>query len=106
MTSSSGSLGRRGAILLAGTVWSAALPLSGAVAADQAAPVLKAPPPEVVSWYFFGGFEAGDRIVAQQPPTGFGPAPGPLFWLTPLTTDSRAKFWEFGEIKSGPFLDW
>jgi MtrB/PioB family decaheme-associated outer membrane protein len=104
MTIRSEILKARRAALLASAMSIAALPFSVAFAADQA-PVLKAPPAEVVSWYFFGGFEAGWRFV-DQPPTGFGPAPGPVFWLTPLTTDSRAKFWEYGEVRPGPFLDW
>src|SRR5262249_39303022 len=105
MTIRSEILRARRVALLASAMSIGALPFSAAFAADQAAPVLKAPPAEVVTWYFFGGFEAGWRFV-DQPPTGFGPAPGPPFWLTPLTTDSRAKFWEYGEIRPGPFLDW
>jgi MtrB/PioB family decaheme-associated outer membrane protein len=96
-------LDARKAILLAGTVSIAAIPGSQALAADQ--PVFKAPVPEVVSWYFFGGFEAGVRFV-DEPPSGFGRAPPPVNWLTPLTTQSRAKFEEYGEIPRGLFLDW
>jgi MtrB/PioB family decaheme-associated outer membrane protein len=94
----------RRAMLLTGTML-AAFPLTAAVAADQAA-LVEPPASDVNQWYFFGGFEAGNRFVFDQPPTGFGRAPGPAFWLTPLTTDSRAKFWEYGEVRSGPFLDW
>jgi len=84
----------------------AMVPFGGTFAADQ--PVFKAPPevPEVVSWYFFGGFEAGDRIFIDRPPSGFGRAPAPDFWLTPKTTESRAKFEEYGAVGPGPFLDW
>jgi MtrB/PioB family decaheme-associated outer membrane protein len=95
-------LNARRAILLAGTMSIAAVPF-GALAADQ--PVFKAPVPEVVSWYFFGGFEAGVRFV-DEPPSGFGRAPPPVNWLTPRTTQSRAKFEEYGEIPRGLFLDW
>jgi MtrB/PioB family decaheme-associated outer membrane protein len=95
----------RRAILLAGTMSIAAVPFSAAVAADQA-PVLKAPPADVVSWYFYGGFEAGDRFYVEQPPSGFGRAPGPDFWLTPRTTQSIAKFEEYGKVPNGLFLDW
>jgi MtrB/PioB family decaheme-associated outer membrane protein len=81
----------------------ATLPAPGALAADQ--PVFKAPAADVVTWYFFGGFEAGVRFV-DQPPSGFGRAPAPANWLTPLTTDSRAKFEEYGDVPRGLFLDW
>ena len=102
MTIRSESLKARRAILLAGTV--SIIPFAGVLAADQ--PVLKAPVPEVVSWYFFGGFEAGDRFFIDRPPSGFGRAPPPDNWLTPRTTESRAKFEEYGEVRPGPFLDW
>jgi MtrB/PioB family decaheme-associated outer membrane protein len=104
MKTGSEVLKARRAILLASAISLAAIPFSAAFAADQ--PVLKAPPPDVVSWYFFGGFEAGDRIVFDQPPPGFGRAPPPENWLTPRTTESRAKFWEYGEVPNGLFLDW
>ena len=61
----------RRALLLASTVLLAAAPISAASAADQA-PVFKAPVPEVVNWYFYGGFEAGSRFVFDRPPPGYG----------------------------------
>jgi len=91
----------RRAILLASTI--AALPISGALAADQPAPVAV---PEVVGWYFYGGLEAGGRFVIDRPPSGFGRAPPPDNWLTPRTSESRAKFEEYGEVSRGMFLDW
>ena len=95
----------RRALLLASTVLLAAAPISAASAADQA-PVFKAPVPEVVNWYFYGGFEAGSRFVFDRPPPGYGRAPPPVNWLTPLTTESRAKFEEYGQVGRGLFLDW
>lgn len=95
----------RRALLLASAMSIAALPTAG-LAADQPAPVLKAAPAEIVSWYFYGGFEAGGRWVFDRPPTGFGRAPAPENWITSRTGDSRAKFQEYGEISSAPFLDY
>ena len=54
--------------------------------------------------YFHGGFEAGGRFV-DRPPSGFGRAPNGDF-LTPSQTQSRAKFEEYGEVRSAPMLDW
>ncbi len=90
-------------MLLAGTMLAAMAPVSPTLAADV--PVVVAPA-EPVGWYFWGGMEAGGRIVLQQPPSGFGRAPPPINWLTQKTTDSRAKFEEYGDIPSGVFLDW
>ena len=81
----------------------AALPFAAAQAADQPVPVLTGP---AVDWYFFGGFEAGGRAIIDRPPSGFGPAPPPVNWLTPRTSQSRAKFEEYGEVPRGLFLDW
>jgi MtrB/PioB family decaheme-associated outer membrane protein len=112
MTLRSRTVEARRAILLASTVLVAAAPLSGAWAADQAAPFFKAPPPaeDVVGWYFFGGFEAGGRFFIEKPPTGFGrnvgPTPATSDFLLPHQTDSIAKLERFGEINEGPFLDW
>jgi MtrB/PioB family decaheme-associated outer membrane protein len=78
-------------------------PAASALAAD--APVLKAAPADVVGWYFFGDVEVGGRALIQDPPSGFGRAPAPDNWLTPRTTESRAKFEEYGEIRPGFFID-
>jgi MtrB/PioB family decaheme-associated outer membrane protein len=86
-------------------VFAAIVPLP-ALAADVEAPILKAPPIGPVDWYFYGGFETGARVVFDRPPSGFGRAGPPANWLTPLTTDSRAKFEEYGKIPTAPFLDW
>src|SRR5215831_10078005 len=99
----------RRAILLASTVLMAAFPISGASAADQA-PVLKAPPVDVVDWYFFGGFEAGGRFYIEKPPSGFGrnvgPTPATSDFFTPPQTHSIVRFERYGEIPQGAFLDW
>jgi MtrB/PioB family decaheme-associated outer membrane protein len=72
-------------------------------AADQ---VFKAP---VVSadtgWWYEGYLDVGYRVFIERPPSGFGRAPPPANWLTPRTTDSRAKFEEYGEVPPGPFVD-
>jgi len=99
----------RRAILLASTVLMVAFPI-GASAADV--PVLKAPPPaeDIVGWYFYGGFEAGGRFYIDRPGNGFGrnfgPTPATSDFFTPHQVQSIAKFWEFGKIPEGPFLDW
>ena len=67
--------------------------------------MLKAPAADVVGWYFFGDIEVGGRAFIQRPPTGFGRAPPPDNWLTPRTSESRAKFEEYGELRRGFFLD-
>src|SRR4029077_10572910 len=99
------SLGARRALLLAGAMVFA-IPGSAALAAD-AKPVLKAPAAvqDVVGWDFFGDVEVGGRALIQDPPSGFGRAPPPDNWLTPRTTESRARFEEYGEIRPGFFLD-
>ena len=61
--------------------------------------------PDVVGWYFYGDVEVGGRAYIEKPPTGFGRAPPPANWLTPRTTESIAKFWEYGEIPQGFFVD-
>jgi len=94
----------RRALLLAG-VMLAAMPAAAGAADDK--PVVKAPPPaEVTGWYFTGDFEIGGRAFIQRPPSGFGRAPPPDNWLTPRTTESRAKFEEYGEIRRGFFVDY
>jgi MtrB/PioB family decaheme-associated outer membrane protein len=95
------TLTARRAILLAGLML-AALKASPALAAD-AAVVVK--PAEVVGWYFNGDVEVGGRAFIERPPSGFGRAPAPDNWLTPRTTDSRAKFEEYGERPPGFFVD-
>jgi len=99
-------LKRRRSILLLGTVLIAGFPLSGAFAAETAAPAVSAAVPEWPQWYFYGGLEAGDRIFGERPPSGFGRSGPPDNWLTPLTTQSRAKFEEYGQVRPGAFLDW
>jgi MtrB/PioB family decaheme-associated outer membrane protein len=101
-----GRLKTRRAILLASTVLAATVPFSAAYAADQEAPVVIVAPDEVPGWYSYGGLEAGGRAVFQRPPDGFGRASPPANWLTARTTDSRAKFEEYGQVPSGGFLDW
>ena len=86
--------------LLAGIAL-AAVAGSAARAADVAETVAPVPP---VLTYFHGGFEAGGRFV-DRPPSGFGRAPNGDF-LTPSQTQSRAKFEEYGEVRSAPMLDW
>jgi MtrB/PioB family decaheme-associated outer membrane protein len=105
MNIGSQGLRTRRAILL-GSAMFAALPFSAALAADQPPPVLKAPPADVVGWYFFGDLEVGGRAFIQRPPSGFGRAPPPDNWLTPRTSESRAKFEEYGEILPGLYLDY
>lgn len=51
-------------------------------------------------WYYYGEVEAGGRFFIERPPSGFGQAAAPQFWLTPQTSDSRAKFEEYGELRS------
>jgi hypothetical protein len=72
-------------------------------AADQAfkVPVI----PADAGWWHEGYLEVGGRIFIERPPSGFGRAPPPANWLTPRTTDSRAKFEEYGEVPPGPFID-
>jgi MtrB/PioB family decaheme-associated outer membrane protein len=99
-------LKRRRSILLVGTILIAAVPFSGAFAAEKAAPAVSTPVPEWPTWYFYGGLEAGDRFFSNRPPSGFGRSGPPDNWLTPQTTQSRAKFEEYGAVPSGAFLDW
>jgi MtrB/PioB family decaheme-associated outer membrane protein len=82
-------------ILATGVLLIATLPLSsGAVAQDQN------------TWgEYHGQFEVGGRVFIQRPPTGFGTAPAPDNWLTPRTSESRAKFEEYGAIKPGLYAD-
>jgi MtrB/PioB family decaheme-associated outer membrane protein len=95
-------LKKRRSILLVGTILIAAVPFSGAFAAEQAAPAA----PEWPKWYFYGGLETGDRFFGDRPGSGIGRAPPPANWLTPVTTHSRAKFEEYGQVLPGAFLDW
>lgn len=109
--------GRR-PILLAGAMLVIAVP-PRAFAADQ--DVFTKAPPAPTGWYFNGGLEAGGRYVFNRPPSGFGDtnvsggggctvAAGPpgvtRCFLTPSQVDSRAKFEEYGAIRSGLFLDY
>jgi MtrB/PioB family decaheme-associated outer membrane protein len=104
-----GTLASRRAALFAGAMSIAAIPSTAALAADQQL-ITKAPwvGPAWAEpgWYFYGGLEAGGRWYIHQPPSGFGRAPPPDNWLTPLTTDSIQKFEEFGKIPRGVLLDW
>jgi MtrB/PioB family decaheme-associated outer membrane protein len=74
------------------------------MAADVAMPT-KAPSINAADWYWNGIFEAGGNIFIEKPPSGFGRIPTDPFWLTPKTTDSRAKMDEYGKVPRGPFLD-
>jgi MtrB/PioB family decaheme-associated outer membrane protein len=105
MRAGSKVLKTRRSILLLGTILVAAVPFSGAFAAEKTVPVVAAVP-EWPQWYFYGGLEAGDRFLINRPPTGFGRSGPPDNWLTPLTTQSRAKFEEYGQVLPGAFLDW
>jgi MtrB/PioB family decaheme-associated outer membrane protein len=116
--------GRR-TILLAGTILVATAVVSGALAADV--PLVAKSVPEAMDWYFYGGLEAGGRFVVDRPPSGFGftdassggactvhgiiPGNPPIpaitkCFLTASQTESRAKFEEYGQVPSLPFLDW
>jgi MtrB/PioB family decaheme-associated outer membrane protein len=111
--------GTRRANLLASTILAAMVVASSAWGADQEAPVFKAVP-EIPGWYYYGGFEAGGRYVFDRPPSGFGFTPassGGLCtvggasvvtqcFLTASQTQSRAKFEEYGQVPTAPFLDW
>ena len=94
--SSDGSKSRR-AILLSSAIVFAAIPLCGALA--------QTPTNSSPIWDFYGEVEVGGRIIFDRPPSGFGPAPAPSFWLTPQTTQSRAKFEEYGAIRNGIYSD-
>lgn len=85
----------RSGVLAASALLIAALPLSSkAVAQSQ------------YTWgEFHGEVEVGGRVFIQRPPTGFGRAPAPDNWLTPRTSESRAKFEEYGAIKPGLYVD-
>ena len=89
--------------LLSGVFSVAIGSVTGALAAD--APVVTAVPAEP-GWYFNGGMEVGARFFIERPPSGFGRAPPPDNWLTPRTTDSIAKFEEYGAVPRGVYLDW
>jgi MtrB/PioB family decaheme-associated outer membrane protein len=97
-------LKKRRSILLLGTILVAAVPFSGAFAAEKPVPAVAVP--EWPTWYFYGGLEAGDRIFGERPGSGFGRSGPPANWLTPVTTNSRAKFEEYGQVLPGAFLDW
>jgi len=76
--------------------------------------------PQAADWYYYGAMETGGRFVIDRPPSGFGttsassnglcPVPGTgvatSCFLTPAQTQSRAKFEEYGDVLSNPFLDW
>jgi len=81
--------------LLFGALLIATVAPSAALAADS----------EDAGWDSGGGIEAGGRIFIDRPPSGFGRAPPPDNWLTPRTSESRAKFEEYGEIRPGLFVD-
>ncbi|HEY7674045.1 MAG TPA: MtrB/PioB family decaheme-associated outer membrane protein, partial [Burkholderiales bacterium] len=101
---SDGSRTRR-TILLCGTLSIASVPSLGVHTAFTAE--LNAAAPTVESgWEYHGEIEAGGRFFIDRPPTGFGRAPAPANWLTPATSESRAKLEEYGAIKPGLFLDY
>jgi MtrB/PioB family decaheme-associated outer membrane protein len=77
--------------------------------------------PQAADWYYYGALETGGRFVIDRPPSGFGttsassnglcPVPtvtgvATTCFLTPAQTQSRAKFEEYGDVLSSPFLDW
>src|SRR5262249_36041853 len=65
-------LKRRRSILLVGTILIAAVPFSGARAAEQATPAVSAPAPEWPKWYFYGGVGGGGAVVSTPPGAGAG----------------------------------
>jgi MtrB/PioB family decaheme-associated outer membrane protein len=86
---------------------------SQAFAADTDIPVKGPVPPPASDWYFYGGLETGGRFVVDGPPSGFGTATPCIVGGFPTTcfttasqTQSRAKFEEYGNVPSAPFLDW
>ena len=118
--------GARDALLLVGTIALATVPFSEALAAEWDIPPQTAPAPTdsvlliAKEWYYYGGLEAGSRVVFDRPPSGFGTTLASsggncsvgdtsvvtTCFLTASQTESRAKFEEYGRIASGAFLDW
>jgi MtrB/PioB family decaheme-associated outer membrane protein len=90
----------RRAILMVGVAF-AALKIAPALAADVPVKAV----PQIVGWYFYGDVEVGGRAFIERPPSGFGRAPPPDNWLTPRTTESNAKFEEYGQVPQGFFVD-
>jgi MtrB/PioB family decaheme-associated outer membrane protein len=90
---------RRTALLCCCVFWGGG---PAAIAADAPAAAV----PAETGWYSNGGVEVGGRFFIERPPSGFGRAPPPANWLTPSTSDSIAKFEEYGEIPRGLYWDW
>jgi MtrB/PioB family decaheme-associated outer membrane protein len=88
--------------LLGGVLVMPILPATSAVAADA---ITKAPvaAPDT-GWASTGIFEAGSNIWIEQPPSGFGRTATAPFWLTPNTTDSKAKMNEYGRVPESVWL--
>jgi MtrB/PioB family decaheme-associated outer membrane protein len=88
--------------LLGGVMAMPIFPATLAVAADA---ITKAPvvAPDT-GWTSTGIFEAGSNIWIQQPGSGFGKSPVEPFWLTPNTTDSKAKMNEYGRVPESVWL--
>jgi MtrB/PioB family decaheme-associated outer membrane protein len=73
------------------------------LAADQL-PVKAAPAADTSGWYSNGTIEAGTNIWIKKPGDGYGRTSSDPFWLTPTTTDSRAKMDEYGKVPRSVFL--
>jgi len=96
-------LASRTTALLGGVMMLAAVPMSGALAADTM-PVKAAAAAET-GWYWNGTMEAGSNIFLQKPGSGYGTSSTDPFWLTPSTTDSRQKMDEYGKVPRSVFLN-
>src|ERR1017187_4292556 len=96
-------LASRAAALLSGAMLLAMLPATAAFAADQL-PVKAAPAADLSGWESSGTIEAGTNIWLKKPGDGYGKTSTDPFWLTPSTTDSRAKMDEYGKVPGSVFL--
>jgi MtrB/PioB family decaheme-associated outer membrane protein len=104
MKAQSNSLTSRRTALLGSAVLLMLLPSAPVFAADVAADQGSGSAVDS-GWYVNGTLEAGGNFFVQRPPRGFGKTATDPFWLTPLTTDSRAKFEEYGRVPPGPFMN-
>ncbi|HEY6860610.1 MAG TPA: MtrB/PioB family outer membrane beta-barrel protein, partial [Pseudolabrys sp.] len=89
--------------LLGGVLVTPILPMTLAAAAD-AGVATAAPPAADTGWTSTGIVEAGSNIWVEKPPSGFGKSSTDPFWLTPNTTDSKAKMNEYGKVPDNAFL--
>jgi MtrB/PioB family decaheme-associated outer membrane protein len=96
-------LSSRKAALLGGAILMAMFPAAAALAADQL-PVKAAPAADLSGWESSGTIEAGTNIWLKKPGDGYGKTSTDPFWLTPSTTDSRAKMDEYGKVPRSVFL--